>query len=84
LLICENVCTTAGFELVPLGNGVTGRNVFVTRNGCESEESAVDVDGCLSFQGCREGFPVTWCEFDGGHTPAPGSAQPIWDFFSQF
>jgi polyhydroxybutyrate depolymerase len=70
--------------LVPLANGVAGRDVFVERNGCEPEGSAVDVDGCLSFQGCAEGSPVTWCEFDGGHTPAPGSAQPIWDFFSQF
>jgi poly(3-hydroxybutyrate) depolymerase len=70
--------------VVPLANGVTGRNVFVDRNGCQPEESAVEVDGCLAFQGCAAGFPVTWCEFDGGHTPAPGSAQPIWDFFSQF
>jgi hypothetical protein len=70
--------------LVPLADGVRGRDVFVARNGCEPEEAAIEVDGCLSFQGCAEGAPITWCEFDGGHTPAPGSAQPIWSFFSQF
>jgi polyhydroxybutyrate depolymerase len=70
--------------VVPIANGVTGRDEFVGRNGCEPEASALEVDGCLSFQGCAEGSPVTWCEFDGGHTPAPDSAQPIWAFFSQF
>ncbi|HTV21465.1 MAG TPA: prolyl oligopeptidase family serine peptidase [Polyangiaceae bacterium] len=70
--------------VVPLANGIMGRNVFVERNGCDPEASAVEVDGCLSFRGCAEGAPVTWCEFDGGHTPAPGSAEPIWAFFSQF
>ena len=70
--------------LVPLEDGVTGRDVFVERNGCEPAEAAVEVDGCLSFSGCAEGAPITWCEFDGGHTPAPGSAEPIWAFFSQF
>jgi polyhydroxybutyrate depolymerase len=70
--------------VVPLANGVAGREVFVERNDCEPEDSAIEVDGCLSFQGCAEGFPVTWCEFDGGHTPAPGSAGPIWAFFSQY
>lgn len=70
--------------VVPLENGVTGRDVFVERNGCEPAAAAVEADGCLSFSGCAEGAPVTWCEFDGGHTPAPGSAEPIWAFFSQF
>jgi poly(3-hydroxybutyrate) depolymerase len=70
--------------VVPLANGVAGRDVFVERNGCQAEASAIEVDGCLSFQGCAEGAPVTWCEFDGGHSPAPGSAAPIWSFFSQY
>lgn len=71
-------------DVVPFGNGVTARNVFVERNGCQPESAAVEVDGCQRFEGCAAGFPVTWCEFDGGHTPAPGSEQAIWDFFAQF
>jgi polyhydroxybutyrate depolymerase len=69
--------------VVPLGNGQTARNVFVERNGCQPE-AAVESDGCVRFQGCAAASPVTWCEFDGGHTPAPGSAQAIWEFFTQF
>lgn len=71
-------------DLVPIANGVTARDVFVERNGCQPEAAAVEADGCLRFEGCAAGAPVSWCEFDGGHTPAPGSEQAIWDFFSQF
>ena len=71
-------------EVVPFANGVTARDVFVERNGCQPEAAAVEADGCLRFEGCAAGFPVTWCEFNGGHMPAPGSEQAIWDFFSQF
>ncbi len=71
-------------DVVPFNNGVTARDVFVERNGCQPEPAALQVDGCLQFEGCAAGFPVTWCEFNGGHTPAPGSEQAIWDFFAQF
>jgi poly(3-hydroxybutyrate) depolymerase len=71
-------------DVVPIANGETGRDVFVERNGCQSEGAEVEANGCLSFQGCAAGSPVTWCEFNGGHTPAPGSGQAIWNFFSQF
>lgn len=89
---CENGDAPVAFfgyhgtndDVVPYGNGVTARNVFVQRNGCQPEAEAVEVDGCLQFQGCTEGAPVTWCEFNGGHTPGPGSEQALWDFFSQF
>jgi poly(3-hydroxybutyrate) depolymerase len=71
-------------DVVPIANGVTARDVFVERNGCQPEAAAVEAGGCLRFEGCTAGSPVSWCEFDGGHTPAPGSEQAIWDFFSQF
>ncbi len=72
-------------DVVPLGNGETARNVIAERNGCEPVAAAVEAeDGCLSFQGCAEGAPTTWCEFDGGHRPAPNSASRIWEFFSGF
>lgn len=71
-------------DVVPFENGVTARDEFVERNGCQPESAAVEADGCLRFEGCAAGAPVTWCEFNGGHTPAPGSEQAIWDFFSQF
>jgi polyhydroxybutyrate depolymerase len=89
---CEDGDTPVAFlgyhgnndDVVPYANGVTARNEFAERNGCQPESAAVAVDGCLQFQGCAEGAPLTWCEFDGGHMPGPGSEQAIWDFFSQF
>jgi polyhydroxybutyrate depolymerase len=70
--------------VVDIAAGVRARDVIVERNGCQQEDQAVETDGCLAFQGCSEGHSLTWCEFDGGHTPAPQSGQRIWDFFSQF
>ena len=70
--------------VVPIANGVSARNVIAERNGCQPAAMAVESDGCLGFQGCSEGHSVTWCEFNGGHMPAPRSAARIWSFFSQF
>ncbi len=89
---CEDSDTPVAFfgyhgnndDVVPYGNGVAARDEFVRRNGCQPEQAAVDVNGCLQFEGCAAGAPLTWCEFNGGHTPGPGSEQRIWDFFSQF
>lgn len=71
--------------VVDIASGVRARDVIVQRNGCEPVEQAVaTANGCLAFQGCSQGHSLTWCEFDGGHTPAPQSGQRIWEFFSQF
>jgi polyhydroxybutyrate depolymerase len=70
--------------VVPIENGRAARDVFVERNGCQPQAAAVQEGGCLRFEGCTAGAPVTWCEFSGGHMTAPGSEQAIWDFFSQF
>jgi poly(3-hydroxybutyrate) depolymerase len=70
--------------VVPIANGVRARDEIAERNGCQPAADAVESDGCLTFQGCSEGHPATWCEFNGGHTPAPQSAARIWDFFSSF
>jgi poly(3-hydroxybutyrate) depolymerase len=70
--------------VVDIAQGVRARDEIIERNGCQPEDEAIEADGCLAFQGCSEGHSVTWCEFDGGHTPAPGAAPRIWDFFSQF
>jgi hypothetical protein len=83
-------------SVVSIDGGRTGRDRFVERNGCTEQTMPVSggwCDGvntsnepctCVSYQGCTAGYPVIWCEFNGPHTPAPNSAQTIWDFFSQF
>jgi polyhydroxybutyrate depolymerase len=82
--------------VVDIDGGRDGRDVFVERNGCMEATMAVTpswCDGlqasnqpcsCVSYQGCKAGYPVIWCEFNGPHTPAPNSGATIWNFFSQF
>jgi polyhydroxybutyrate depolymerase len=71
-------------QVVSLANGERARDEFLERNNCQPESVPVEPGACISYQGCDADNPVIWCEFSGGHTPAPGSAQAIWNFFSQF
>lgn len=81
--------------VVAVTGGRVGRDEFVARNHCgeavPSESTYCDGAGadrqpctCTTYEGCDEGYPVTWCEFNGPHTPAPNSAATIWNFFAQF
>jgi poly(3-hydroxybutyrate) depolymerase len=79
---------------VSTAGGRTARDVFVMRNQCMQQTMPLQpswCDGvsqqpctCVSYQGCAAGYPVIWCEFKAGHTPAPNSGPTIWDFFRQF
>jgi len=83
-------------QVVAIDGGRKGRDAFVQRNKCTSTtmpstSTWCDTAGanyqpcsCVSYQGCMEGYPVTWCEFKGMHMPAPNSAATLWTFFSQF
>ena len=70
--------------VVPIANGREGRDVFLERNGCSTETVMVQPDECVAYQGCTAGYPVTWCEWDGGHSTPPFASDAVWDFFSQF
>jgi poly(3-hydroxybutyrate) depolymerase len=39
---------------------------------------------CDDFAGCKPGYPVKVCTFNGGHALPPGSANWMWSFISQF
>jgi poly(3-hydroxybutyrate) depolymerase len=73
-----------GDTVVPIGDGQSGLQEVLDRNGCSETSTPVDPSPCVTYDGCAEGYPVTWCEFDGGHGPQNWQVQPIWDFFSQF
>ena len=83
------------------GEGLRDR--FVNNNNCTKQTpprpSSSTTHVCTSYSGCRSGYPVRWCAFDGGgHTPAPvdGSTAAsgggdktwtkteAWNFFTQF
>jgi poly(3-hydroxybutyrate) depolymerase len=71
-------------DVVPVGDGRTALEVFLERNGCGTATTAVAPSPCVSYEGCDAGHPVVWCEWSGGHSPPPNSAESIWNFFSQF
>ncbi len=69
---------------VPPANAQAANNYFVTKNGCSTQTMAVSPSPCVEYRGCQSGYPVTWCEFSGGHMPWSMAPDPIWAFFSQF
>jgi poly(3-hydroxybutyrate) depolymerase len=82
--------------VVDISGGQAGRDAFIERNGCTTETLPAQpnwCDGladnfqpctCVAYQGCMPGYPVTWCEFNADHMPAPSSGETLWSFFSQF
>jgi len=86
----------------PYSSGITILNRFAKNDGCTAQTPPQPTGNnhvCTSFQGCKPGYPVEWCAFNGGgHTPAPvdGSSNgsgggdktwtkgELWKFFTQF
>lgn len=76
------------------------RDRFVRNNGCTAQNAPEPSGGskthiCTRFDGCRDGYPVEWCAFDGGHTPGnvdgggddgakTWTKEKTWQFFTQF
>jgi polyhydroxybutyrate depolymerase len=64
--------------------GEMARDMFRTRNGCTTQTMPGDRAGCVDYQGCSAGHPLTWCSFTGTHMPPPYAGEAIWAFFSRF
>jgi poly(3-hydroxybutyrate) depolymerase len=60
------------------------KDFWVKTNHCQTQSMPVEPSPCVAFTGCDQGYPVTWCEFMGGHTVPSFSPAAIWTFFSQF
>jgi polyhydroxybutyrate depolymerase len=69
---------------VPFKQGEASRDHWVAANHCGSQTTAVGPGTCVEYQGCDPGYPVDWCEFDGGHTIPSFASQGIWSFLSRF
>ena len=67
---------------IPIAKGQAARDEFATRDHCTSQTVATDRSGCIAYQGCDQGYPVTWCTFTGVHEPAPFAGPAIWQFLS--
>jgi poly(3-hydroxybutyrate) depolymerase len=69
---------------IPPADGMAARDEFRMRNGCTTQTMPGDRAGCVDYQGCSAGHPLTWCSFTGAHMPPPFSGEAIWAFFSRF
>jgi len=83
-----------------ISGGRSMRDRFVMNNGCTPMSPPEPSAGsgkhtCTSYQGCKAGYPVEWCAFDGGHTPGnvdgggddgakTWTKGEVWKFFTQF
>jgi polyhydroxybutyrate depolymerase len=71
-------------NVVPLADGKKGLDIVLKKNGCGSETTPIDPSPCVQYKGCREGYPVIYCEFSGGHGVQNFAAAAVWKFFNQF
>jgi len=82
-----------------LGNDGSGQGMssdfFAKTNGCTVEALPMAPAGghaCNNYMGCSAGHPTRWCDYDGGHTPAPTDSgqnmswmpQEVWNFVKVF
>jgi poly(3-hydroxybutyrate) depolymerase len=82
-------------SVLNVSGGRSMRDRFVKNNGCTAV-SETQPAGARSvktqYQGCKQGYPVTWVIHNGDHNPSQvdsGSSTPFapgnsWEFFSQF
>jgi polyhydroxybutyrate depolymerase len=70
-------------DAVSIAQGRDGRDLAIARNECASTTKPA-AGGCVSYDGCKPGFPVIWCETQGlGHNIAGETAPAqVWAFFA--
>lgn len=69
---------------VPVQGSRDFRDYLLETNNCSDSSMPVDPSPCRAYSGCDDGYPVTYCEFEGEHEIPPFASEAIWDFFSQF
>jgi polyhydroxybutyrate depolymerase len=70
--------------VVDFSSGQASRDYWAGANHGAATTTPAGSNGCVAYEGCDAGYPVLWCEFDGGHTVPSFSGDEIWAFFSQF
>lgn len=69
---------------VPFSYGEKSRDYWTRANHCGMATMPVMPGTCLEYQGCDPGFPVQFCEFDGGHMVPSFAGEAGWNFFARF
>ncbi|HET9934212.1 MAG TPA: Ricin and poly(3-hydroxybutyrate) depolymerase fusion [Polyangiaceae bacterium] len=70
--------------VVPLADGKAALDIFLKRSQCQTQTSPVSPSPCVAYQGCQADYPITLCQFSGGHNVPSFAAEGIWNFFKQF
>jgi polyhydroxybutyrate depolymerase len=70
--------------VVPIADGKAALAIFVKRAGCQAQTMPVTPSPCVAYQGCMPDYPITFCEWNGGHGVPSFGSQAIWAFFNQF
>jgi poly(3-hydroxybutyrate) depolymerase len=68
---------------VPFSYGQMSRDYWIKTNKCGMETMPAMPGSCLEYQGCDPGFPVQFCEFDGGHMVPAFTGEAAWKFFER-
>jgi poly(3-hydroxybutyrate) depolymerase len=80
LLVHGSTDTTVTIDM-----GEASRDHWLEANGCSASTTPVEpTEYCLEYADCAAGYPVVWCEHEGGHTIPDFAAQAVWDFFQRF
>jgi poly(3-hydroxybutyrate) depolymerase len=70
---------------LPISMGQGMIDAIVKNNGCASTTQPVDPSPCVSFQGCKTGYPVVWCVRPGDPHAIPSYFKTaVAKFFQQF
>lgn len=69
-------------ETVAFTQGTASRDFWLKANHCGATTTPANPSPCVSYEGCDQGKPLTWCEFDGGHVIQNWAPQGIWNFLS--
>ncbi len=69
-------------RVVPMGLIRPARDYWIAINGCNKAGVQEGVDPvCEAYSECDSGFPVEYCEHDGGHEWPDFASDAIWNFF---
>jgi polyhydroxybutyrate depolymerase len=60
----------ANDTFVATDQGRQARDRILEQNHCGTTTKPVDPSPCVAYDGCDEGYPVTWCEWNGAHAIA--------------
>jgi predicted esterase len=52
---------------VPFSSGIAARDRWITENGCSASTTPADDNGCVSYEDCESGYPLTWCTYEAAH-----------------